>query len=111
MPCASSTFGSVAQSFQVTQCVRFVTGAGTLGNLAAKPASCVEKIVCAPSNVHDPHPLLIATCRASSKPASEYAFACASVIGMFEYTYDVERTHSQSTTEQSGGLAAAYWSN
>src|SRR5678815_3203390 len=90
MPCRSSAFGSVAQSSHVTQCVRFVAGAGMLGYFAANAPSCVVKIVFAPSNVHEPQPFEIAVCSATSKPASVYAFACVSVSGPFEYTYDVE---------------------
>src|SRR4051812_34833983 len=104
MPCASSVFGSVAQSSQVTQWVRFVFGAGTLEYLVANASSCVEKIWSASVGVQSPQPLLMATCSATSKPLSDQAFACASVIGPFEYMYEVERTHSQSTTEQPGRL-------
>ena len=65
----SSVFGSVAQSSQVTQCVRFVTGAGTFGYFVANASSCDVKIWSASDGVHSPQPLLMATCSAISKPA------------------------------------------
>ena len=53
----------------------------------------------------------VLVCSAISKPAAWNAATAASAIRVPGWMYDVARTHSQSATEQPGGLSAMNVSN
>ena len=81
MPCARSTCGSLAQSLQTRQWVRFVAGSRRLGHAAANWASWPATVVSSDAGVKSLQEVF--TCRASSKPSAWKPAAWLSLIGVF----------------------------
>src|SRR4051794_35423293 len=104
MPCARSTFGSVTQPLQFTQCVRLVCGATMPGKAPANSPSWEVSTELKDAEVNDWQPVL--GCSASSKPADWYAVALAGLSGVLAYMYADARTHVHAVTEQPAGLSA-----
>ena len=108
MPFASSVVGSVNQSLQTRQCVRFVAGLGSDAYLARNAESCVENVCARLAGVKSSQP--VSGWRAVSKPWLWKLPAFALLSGVSVKMYDVNRGHVQSATEQPAGLLARYWS-